>query len=172
MNNNRYLENLIVTNTQSVAISIATMKVLLGIQEADIHFDSLLTEYLKYGISRVENRTEVFLSRREVEIPFENWSGDLLLIGGGVMTGLSVKDLLGNDIEFKKVESFKLNIDSKNYFVIKYTAGLETPKEDMKQAVLAIVDIKFHVKEIDEQEHKIERVLRTLRNYINANRWL
>lgn len=172
MNNNRYLDNLITTNPQSVAISIATMKVLLGIQEADIQFDSLLTEYLKYGISRVESRTEVFLSRREVEIPFECWSGDLLLIGGGVMSGLSVKDLLGNDIEFKKVESFKLNIEFKNPFVIKYTAGLETPKEDLKQAVLAIVDIKFHVKEIDEQEHKIERVLRSLRNYINASRWL
>lgn len=172
MNNNRYLDNLITTNPQAVAVSIATSKVLLGIQEADIQFDSLLTEYLKYGITRVENRTEVFLSRRDVEIPFESWSGDLLLIGGGVMAGLTVKDLSGSGIPFKKSGAFKLNIESESPFVIKYTAGLETPKEDLKQAVLAIVDIKFHVKEIDEQELKIERVLRSLRNYVNASRWL
>lgn len=159
MNNNRYLDNLITTNPQSVAISIATSKVLLGIQDADIQFDSLLTEYLKYGITRVENRTEVLLSRREVEIPFQSWLGDLLLIGGGLMSGLSVKDSSGNDIVFKKLDAFKLNIESEIPFVIKYTAGLVTPKEDMRQAVLEIVDIKFHVKELTNRSLKLNGCL-------------
>ena len=172
MNNNRYLDNLITTNQQVVALTIAPMKVLLGIQIADVQFDSLLTELLRFAIEKVERRTEVFLSRRDVEIPFTNWSGDLQLIGGGVMSGLTVQDLNSTPIAFTIVNAFRINVISKVPFTVKYQAGQAVLSEDLRQAALAIVDIKFNVKEIDEQEDKINVVLRGLSRYINASRRL
>ena len=172
MNHYRYLDNLITTNKQAVALTIAPMKVLLGIQSADVQFDALLTEHLNNAIDRVERYTETFLSRRDVEIPFSAWSGDLQLIGGGAITGLTVKDLSDVSIPFTSISAFKLNIESKVAFKVKYTAGQETPSEDLKQAILSIIDIKFNVKEIDEQESKISRVLNTLSRYVNASRRL
>lgn len=172
MNNYKYLDDLITTNKQSVSIAIAPIKVLLGIQNADIQFDSLLTEHLKFAIDKVERYTETYLSRVDILIPFEKWTGDLQLVGGGAMSGLLVKDSELTDVAFTRLSAFKINVDTDKPFTVKYTAGQSEPSEDLKQAVYAIVDIKFNVKEIDEQERKIKFVLKSLFRYVNASRRL